>query len=130
MIGIPPHSPLNNPLNAAPPEELRQRPEAGVPDRESIRMGVREEDAYRTLDVFFDVAEANGIKDLNPSHGRPYLDNNLNPPGNVVPLSVHFRPDRPDDTYSPGHLKAVNNFGTQLDARLTQLNIRNVGPEE
>ena len=60
MIGIPPHSPLNSPLNAAPPEELRMRPQAGAPDRETIRMGVREEDAYRTLDTFFDVAEEIG----------------------------------------------------------------------
>ncbi len=130
MIGIPPHSPLNNPLNATSPEELRLRPEASVPDKPSFRMGVREEQAYRAMQTFLDVAEANGIRDVNPIHGRPYFDRNLNPPGNVVPLSVHLRPDLADNTYSPERLRAVNNFGTQLEAQLKQQNILNVGPAE
>ncbi|MBF6031548.1 hypothetical protein ICY20_27700 [Pseudomonas sp. P115] len=109
-------------------EALRMAPAPGTPDRVVIRVTVTDHKMFPAAELFHDLAAAQGIDNASVSIDAPHFAQYTTPPQKVWPVSIRFYPDRPNDAFSPALLEKVNGFGQQIENRLRQASIENVGP--
>ncbi|QHF45416.1 hypothetical protein PspS35_17060 [Pseudomonas sp. S35] len=107
---------------------MRMPPAPSMPDRDVIRVIVADENLYRTMELFHELARQNGISKTSVGAGKPYVADYNTPEQKVWPVSIKFFPDRPDDTFTPVHLENVNNFGKQVNEALSRAGIVKVIP--
>lgn len=126
MLGIKPPWRSSNPQ----PEiaTLRAPAPPGMPDREKIQVAVDSKNILRTIEVFFAVAESNGIRQPEVSVGKPYLLQQVRSAKKLLPLSLRFCPDLADGTFSPTHLENVNRVGPHIHRALRNARIADYSP--
>lgn len=115
------------PLQAAP-QALRLRPQEGIPERTGIQFTIKPEDYLKTMQVFNDLAWEKGVNSKVESDVYDFADFGGGQ-GLYNTLTMRFRPDREDGSYSPEQQTKLRAFDQAFQTRLSEAGIRNYAPE-
>lgn len=106
--------------------EARSQPrDSTPPPREKTQALVKASNVDQTMEIAFRTAENLGLAFPNVEAGGPEQARYATPE-NVYPIKIDFRPDNPDNTYSPERQEKINQFKERFHQELRHQGIDDI----